>query len=80
LKECGYQTFHPYIDESYDNIEDDELRYQAVIQEINRLCAQTDEEWITWQNNIKSIVEHNYQVLLSKTEFDKPEVIHKLFS
>jgi hypothetical protein len=79
LKECGYKTFHPYIDESYDSIIDDELRYKAVLKEILRLCNQTDEEWLTWQQNVKPIIEHNFQHLLNKTRFSKIQDVDKLF-
>ena len=30
LRSTGYKTFHPYIDETYDTIDDDEIRYQFV--------------------------------------------------
>lgn len=78
LKTTGYKSFHPFIDETYDTIEDDELRYQAVVKEICRLCKFTDEQWIEWQNNISPIVEHNYSILLNKKVFHKLDIA-KLF-
>jgi hypothetical protein len=66
LRSTGYKTFHPYIDETYDTIDDDEIRYQMIVDEIKRLCNQTDEEWLAWQNNIKNIVEHNYDILKNR--------------
>ena len=59
LRDRGYKTFHPYIDESYDSIEDDNLRLEAVVAEIKRLSSQTPEQWLVWCENIKPIVEHN---------------------
>lgn len=66
LRKIGYKTFHPYIDESYDRIEDDELRMIAIINEVERLSNQSPEEWIEWQKNVAPIVEHNYSVIKSK--------------
>ena len=63
LREYGYKTFHPYINENYDLIENDEERLLAIVKEVKRLCAFNDDQWLTWQKNIKDIVEHNFQVL-----------------
>ena len=59
LQRCGYKTFYPYIDESYDNIEDDTDRFNAVVSEIERLCSLTSDEWVEWERNILPIVKHN---------------------
>jgi hypothetical protein len=64
LRERGYKTFHPYIDESYDDEQDYEKRFKMLIKEIKRLEQFTTEQWIEWQRNIKPIVEHNYKYLL----------------
>ena len=63
LREHGYQTFHPYINESYDSVENDEDRLVAICDEIERLSKFTDDEWITWQINVQPILEHNFQRL-----------------
>jgi hypothetical protein len=63
LKEYGYKTFHPYINETYDTIENDEDRLLAIVEEVKRLCKFTDDQWLAWQKNIKDIVEHNFHVL-----------------
>jgi len=68
LQERGYKTFHPYIDESYDNESDGEKRFQMIVKEIQRLSEFTTEQWIEWQKNIKPIVEYNYKYLLSLTD------------
>lgn len=59
LRNRGFKTFHPYINENYDNILNDSDRMDAVIDEVNRLSNQTPEEWLEWCENIKPIVEHN---------------------
>jgi hypothetical protein len=69
LKSLGYKTFHPYINESYDEIVDDKLRMDAITTEILRLNNFSDSEWLIFQKNVKDIIEHNYKVLSSKTDF-----------
>ena len=63
LRHAGYKTFHPYIDESYDDITDDEDRIEAIINEVERLSKFTDEEWLAWQSDIRHIVDHNFNNL-----------------
>jgi hypothetical protein len=79
LRDRGYKTFHPYINESYDSIEDDDLRLIAIVNEIQRLCQMTDDEWIIWQTNVKEIVEHNHTMLLSKSDYRITRDVEKLF-
>lgn len=66
LRQCGYKTFHPYIDESYDEIKNNTDRLDAISNEIERLSKFTDDMWIEWQQNIKKIVEWNYSVIKLK--------------
>ena len=69
LREHGYKTFAPFIDETYDTIEDDAERMQAIANEINRLCQFTDTEWSEWMKNIKPIVEYNKQYWYNLTDY-----------
>jgi hypothetical protein len=66
LKQLGYKTFSPFIDESYDTMEDNGERLMAIVTEVNRLNNFTDDEWMTWQQNIKSILEYNHSVLINR--------------
>lgn len=59
LKEFGYKTFHPYINEGYDNIEDPEKRILAVVDEIKRLCSLSFDEWNDIINKLEPILEYN---------------------
>lgn len=63
LRRQGYKTFYPFIDETYDTIEDDETRLEYVMNEVERLCNLSDSEMIEWQKNIEPIVLHNYNFL-----------------
>lgn len=70
LKEMKYKTFHPFIDESYDDIEDDEQRLLAIVDEIERLNKFTPSQWEEWQKQVHAIVEHNFQVLHNKEKHE----------
>ena len=66
LRELGYKTFHPYIDESYDTIEDDETRLTAIMDEVERLCNMSDDETREWLANVQPICDFNYKLLRTK--------------
>ena len=68
IKRNGYKTFHPFINETYDEILDDQSRLSAIVDEITRLCSFDNEEWISWQNSIKDIVEHNYRIMVARND------------
>ena len=69
LRELGYKTFSPMIDETYDTIIDPYERFDAIYQEINRLSHQTTANWIQWQTDIKLIVEHNRNHFHTNTNY-----------
>lgn len=79
LRDQGYRTFHPFIDESYDNIEDDNQRMDALVDEIKRLCSMNEEQWLRWQTEVKPIVEHNYAILKNRTEYNLTRDIENYF-
>jgi hypothetical protein len=63
LKEIGFKTFDWLIDETYDTIEDDGLRMEAIIKEIKKLNELSLDEIqsIIHQNFDK--LEHNHTIL-----------------
>lgn len=71
LRNAGYQTFHPYIDENYDTLDNDQERMLAVIKEMKRLASFNDAQWNQWHEVVDKITEFNYNVLKSKT----PEIV-----
>ena len=79
LQKLGYKTFHPYIDETYDTIENDQTRFSMIVNEITRLCNQTDEEWLQWQIAVKEIVEFNNQVYYSRKDHRITTNVEKYF-
>jgi hypothetical protein len=60
LKELGFKTFEPFIDESYDDIDDVCERFLAVENEINKLCNKSLGELHEWYWSIENILKHNY--------------------
>ena len=69
LRKRGFKTFSPWIDESYDTIDNDNDRMTAILAEVERLCNFTDEQWIEWQNGIKEIVEYNFKFMADQTDY-----------
>jgi len=66
LEDLGYKTFSPFINESYDSIEDDNKRFNEVWKEVERLCSFSPKEWSEWQHGIIDIVNHNFKILMNK--------------
>jgi hypothetical protein len=67
LKELGYKTFSPCIDESYDEEENDHERLKMIVKEIERLSNLSEPLLVEFLTSVKEIVEYNYQVLTSKS-------------
>jgi hypothetical protein len=59
LREYGFKTFDPYIDESYDLIEDPVKRIEAVTAILLELEARSAADKAKFWHTILPIVEHN---------------------
>jgi hypothetical protein len=66
LRKIGYKTFHPFIDESYDNVENDIERMKLVLKETERLSMLSESELYNFIDQIKPITAHNLTVLKNK--------------
>jgi len=66
LRSFGYKTFAPYINEDYDLIQDDKQRLEAIVQEVERLCKWTTEDWCIVHEKLKPILVHNHEVLVKR--------------
>jgi hypothetical protein len=75
LKQLGYKTFHPYIDESYDNEPNDTKRLKMILNEVNRLSNLSKSELFEFIDNVKEITIHNHNVLINKPKFTH---LHKM--
>lgn len=64
LRNIGFKTFHPWIDESYDNIDDENQRIDAMIESVNQFSNLSNIEKNTVMYNLKPMVEHNQKLAL----------------
>jgi hypothetical protein len=60
LRAEGYKTFHPFINEEYDTIEDDDVRFNTLLNEIDRLSKFTHAEMIHLIKQCSDICIYNY--------------------
>jgi hypothetical protein len=67
LRSSGFKTFDGIIDETYDQIVDEDARYHAAMEQVKFLCN-TDQVQV--YDKAKDILEHNYN-LLTSTDWDK---------
>ena len=63
LHELGFKTFNGLIDESYDDIKDDDKRMNAIQKEIYKLCCMTLKELDEWHHSLNNIYDHNQNLL-----------------
>jgi len=61
MKSLGFKSFAPYIDESYDEIDDPEERYQAVVSTLKEFHASGYAK-----KELEAIAEHNIRLFYSK--------------
>ena len=61
LREIGYKTFHPWINESYDEEVDNDKRFFMILDEIKRLCSMSKEEIHKWYYEMEDILLYNQE-------------------
>lgn len=74
LREMGYRTFHPYIDETYDSLEC-WPRLEAIINSIKKIQEIPTEKRLEWFAGMKEILEHNYKVMKENSIVNIPTSI-----
>ena len=60
-----FKTFHPFIDEDYDNELNDELRLELIQKEIDKFSNKSEDEKIEFLNEVKDICIYNQEKFLS---------------
>jgi hypothetical protein len=63
IKQLGFKSFSPYIDESYDEIVDNKERLNAVVNESIRINKLPLEDYNKLILDCKEVCEYNYQML-----------------
>jgi hypothetical protein len=60
LKDLGFETFGDIFDESYDQIESPQLRFEHLLREVDRICKLDNATLADIKNHISSRLQHNY--------------------
>lgn len=64
LREIGFKTFSPFIDESYDDEIDTEKRFKMIIDEIKRLDSLSKKELDNMIESLNESLEYNQHLLI----------------
>ena len=65
LHKEGFKTFHPFIDESYDEEKHPYKRIIKIIEEVKKLCSMNQLEINKFLSEIDDIIEYNYDKLIN---------------
>ena len=80
MREFGFKTFHPFIDESYDNYKNPKRRFGLIEKEIVRIGKMTKEEIHEWYWSMEDILIHNYKLFMEYAkEHNNKSFITELF-
>jgi hypothetical protein len=60
LKSYGFKTFDSIIDESYDSIQDNDLRTEAVVRQLHWYCNLTPDEKTDIIQQLEPIIDYNF--------------------
>ena len=70
LHEMGFKTFHPYIDESYDLIDNPQQRWEMITNEILKFNNMPIEQLHDWYYSITDILLYNQKHLQSFVRYN----------
>jgi hypothetical protein len=60
LRSYGFKTFDSVIDESYDNIQDNDLRVETVVKQLHWYCNLSSDEKTDIIQQLEPIIQHNF--------------------
>jgi hypothetical protein len=60
LRSYGFKTFDGIIDESYDKIQDNDLRITSVVKELTAYCKLSESEKNDMIEELNPIIQHNF--------------------
>lgn len=70
LKLCGYESFSPWIDETYDTIYDPAERLDAIVAEVGRICALPESSYNQVVAECNAIQLRNKRTLIAQNRVD----------
>ena len=70
LRSYGFKTFSPWIDETYDTIEDPIERMTAIGKVMETICSRSLEELTSMLLEMREVLEHNYNLFYSQKFLD----------
>ena len=73
FRKLGFKTFSPYINEDYDNIDDDIERFQACVDEMKRISLLSEKDKNVLLDNLKEVCEYNFGLMSEM--YNKKELI-----
>lgn len=60
LKKLGFETYSDILDETYDNIESPQLRFEFLLRQVSDLCNTSTDTLNSMYLKIKPVLEYNY--------------------
>ena len=63
LRDLGFKTFSPFIDESYDEEESSFKRMQKITSEVKRICSMNQDKMHEWYYEMQDILIHNRELI-----------------
>jgi hypothetical protein len=66
LRSYGFKTFDRWIDESYDDIKDHDLRLQAIANQVKKICALSDDQLLDMHREMQEVLEYNFAHLYNE--------------
>jgi hypothetical protein len=78
LRELGYQSFGRVIDEHYDSINNNQERFEAVLELTKSLCAKSLTELHTIYHKLQPEITHNHQVFVTGMKHRLQAVVDRI--
>ena len=74
LKKYGFQTFSPYINETYDTVQDNDLRLQLIVEEMKRIQLLSESQRTELVKQCNQIAKINKAHFFSKDFFNQASI------
>lgn len=71
LRELGFKTFSPYVNEEYDSMSDPVERAFGVVRSLKKILSMSEIEFKTLLENCRPILEHNRLLLEDSSKMEK---------